>query len=184
MCQDPYLKKVYPAPPLVAFRRQRNIREKLIRAKVPAPPSRPKRVIPGMKRCGRCINCPYIKTGSTVKSLASRHEVELTESFDCQTSNIVYLIECRKENCSARQYIGKTTDPLTKRFGAHRGYVRNKLLAKATGAHFNQPGHSMSDMTITIVEKIYNNNPLFLREREAININKFNVKDQGMNKYS
>ena len=184
MCQDPYLKKVFPKPPLVAFRRQRNIREKLIRAKVPAAPTRPKRILPGMKSCGRCVNCAYIKTGQTVKSLASNHEVQLTESYDCQTKNIIYLIECRKTNCSKRQYIGKTTDPLTKRFGAHRGYVRNKLLAKATGAHFNLPGHQMSDMSITVVEKIYNQNPLFLREREAVNINLFNVKDQGINKYS
>ena len=119
-----------------------------------------------------------------MKSLASNHEVQLTESYDCQTKNIINLIECRKENCTKRQYIGKTTDPLTKRFGAHRGYVRNKLLAKATGAHFNLPGHQMSDMSITVVEKIYNDNPLFLREREAVNINLFNVKDKGINKYS
>ena len=117
-------------------------------------------------------------------TLASNHEVQLTESYDCQTKNIIYLIECRKTNCSKRQYIGKTTDPLTKRFGAHHDYVRNKLLAKATGAHFNLPGHQMSDMSITVVEKIYNQNPLFLREREAVNINLFNVKDQGINKYS
>ena len=184
MCQDPYLKRVYPKPPLVAFRRQRNIREKLIRAKVPAAPTRPRRILPGMRSCGRCVNCAYIKTGQTVKSIASNYQVQLTESFDCQTKNIIYLIECRKENCTKRQYIGKTTDPLTKRFGAHRGYVRNKLLAKATGAHFNLPGHQMSDMSITVVEKIYNDNPLFLREREAVNINLFNVKDKGINKYS
>ena len=45
------------------------------------------------------------------------------------------------------------------------------------------PNNIYKTLTST-VEKIYNNNPLFLREREAININKFNVKDQGMNKYS
>ena len=53
MVQDPYLKEVFPEPPLIAFRRQKNIREFLIRAKVPPAPSRPKRALPGMKKCGR-----------------------------------------------------------------------------------------------------------------------------------
>ena len=35
----------------------------------------------------------------------------------------------------------------------------------------------MSDMSITVVEKIYNDNPLFLREREAVNINLLRTRE-------
>ena len=35
MTQDPRLKEVFPAPPLEAFKRPQNIKEKLIRSKVP-----------------------------------------------------------------------------------------------------------------------------------------------------
>ena len=35
MTQDPRLKEVFPAPPLVAYKRPQNIKEKLIRSKVP-----------------------------------------------------------------------------------------------------------------------------------------------------
>ena len=36
--QDPYLSEVFEQPPLTAFRRQKNIKNHLIRAKVPADP--------------------------------------------------------------------------------------------------------------------------------------------------
>ena len=36
----------------------------------------------------------------------------------------------------------------------------NKHLIKATGAHYNTPGHSVSDMQVSILEKIYNTDPL------------------------
>ena len=44
MHQDPYLADVFPLPPLVAYRRPPNIRDKLIRAKVPELlPGRPRK---------------------------------------------------------------------------------------------------------------------------------------------
>ena len=36
--QDPYLSEVFEQPPFTAFRRQRNIRDHLIRGKVPLDP--------------------------------------------------------------------------------------------------------------------------------------------------
>ena len=35
MIQDPYLAEVYPFPPLAAYKRQPNIQDAMIRAKVP-----------------------------------------------------------------------------------------------------------------------------------------------------
>ena len=43
MMTDPYLKKVFPKPPMVAFRRTQNLRSKLIKAKVPPPPPKRKK---------------------------------------------------------------------------------------------------------------------------------------------
>ena len=46
------------------------------------------------------------------------------KKFTCNTSNIVYLIECKKEMCQKR-YIGQTGRPLRSRLADHRGYVVN-----------------------------------------------------------
>ena len=44
MKSDPYLKKVFPFPPMVAFRRTTNLRNKLVKSKVPPPaPKRKKK---------------------------------------------------------------------------------------------------------------------------------------------
>ena len=38
------------------------------------------------------------------------------------------------------------------RLAEHKGYITNKDETKATGKHFNTPGHSLSDLSITILE--------------------------------
>ena len=66
--QDPYLWDVFPEPPMVAYKRQRNIRDKIIRAKIPAKFNRTHRTIPDMKKCGNCVVCLYVTEGIQVKS--------------------------------------------------------------------------------------------------------------------
>ena len=61
MRQDPYLAQVFPQPPLVAYKRPANIKDKIVRAKVPDPtPTRPKRVVNGMNKCHKCPICSYM----------------------------------------------------------------------------------------------------------------------------
>ena len=54
-------------------------------------------------------------------------------------------------------------------------------LNKATIAQFNLPGHSASDMKVTILEKVHSMDPLVRKEREELFIRKFNTKYRGMN---
>ena len=180
MSQDPYLAVGFPLPPLVAYRRPPNIRDKLIRAKVPDPPPvRPKRNIPGMKKCNNCPICPFVTTGQIVKSTQTNLSIDINMSVNCQTKNIIYMLGCKK--CQA-QYIGETQRTLQERFSEHLGYVKNKQNNKVTGEHFNSKGHSQSDMKITIVEKLHNNSILFRKQREKMYISKFNSKYKGMNR--
>ena len=132
-----------------------------------------------MKKCGKCITCSFVKTGKTVKSTASNYQIDINTAVDCTTDNVIYCIECKK--CQA-QYIGQTSDTLRKRFDKHRGSVTNKDLKKAIGQHYNLPGHSVSDMTVTIVEKVYNQNEFFRRRRETHYIQNFKAKLLGINR--
>ena len=75
------------------------------------------------------------------------------------------------------QYIGETERSLHERFSEHKAYVVNKNLTKATGAHYNTPGHSVSDMQVSVLEKVHSNDPLIIRkEREHQIIRKLNTK--------
>ena len=48
---DPYMLEVYPEPPLTAYKRQKNIKDYIIRSKVPHPSQRLKRIMKGMTKC-------------------------------------------------------------------------------------------------------------------------------------
>ena len=63
--------------------------------------------------------------------------------------------------------MGETEKSLGVRFGQHKGYVRNKKMEKATGYHFNQPGHSMSDMRISVMEKLWSDDCHMRETRET-----------------
>ena len=66
MTQDPRMKEIFPLPPLVAYKRPPNIKDKLVRAKVPKESNgRPKRTRIGMKNCQNCVICPFVKEGKT-----------------------------------------------------------------------------------------------------------------------
>ena len=56
------------------------------------------------------------------------------------------------------------------------------MMKKATGEHFNSKGHKVSDMKISILEKIFSNDPAVRKEREKFFINKMNTKYKGLNK--
>ena len=65
---DPYLQEVYPEPPLVENKRQKNIKDMIIRAKVAKENIWLKRNLKGMKKCNKyCTACPYVQEGSEVK---------------------------------------------------------------------------------------------------------------------
>ena len=178
MVQDPYLAEVFPEPPLIAYTRPQTIRDKLIRAKVPPAKSKPRRVIPGMHKCGKnCEICPYVKTQKLVKATYTNEVVHLPKHYDCKTKNIVYIVQCIKCN---DQYIGQTKKTLEDRFKQHLSYVANNT--QATGQHFNLPSHNSSHMTISVLEKVHQIDRAHREDRESHWIMRFNLKYKGMNK--
>ena len=93
----------------------------------------------------------------------------------------------KKPRCR-QQYCGKTVSEFRTRMYQHRvsvtgtdGKTRPDL-DKAIGAHYNGPGHKVSDMSVTILEKVWNTDPMFLAVREEFWINKMNSKHRGMNR--
>ena len=177
---DPYLKEVFMSPPRISFRRQKNIRDLLVRAKVSSSTGRhKKRNIQGMRKCNKpCSICPYIKEGKVIKG--DDFLWNIRKGVNCNSSNVVYMIECNKEKCKLR-YIGEC-EKLRKRTLDHLGYIRNKHISKATGHHFNLPGHSSSNLTVKVIEKVKKKDIYYRKEREHYLIKKFNTYNKGMNR--
>jgi len=177
--RDQYLEQVFNEPPIVAYKRNRNIKDNLVKAKIQKLNIRPKRILRGMKKCGKCVVCPYIKEGRSIKS--EKFTWSINKEVNCKTTNVVYLIECNKENCQKR-YIGETEREFKIRISEHLGYARNKMENITTGNHFNLPGHSEKNMTFTIIEQVKQADTFYRKEREEYHINKFNTFYQGLNK--
>ena len=134
-----------------------------------------------MTNCNGCPICPYIRKGKKVRATAAVFTAEIEQQVNCQTKNIVYCIQCKK--CSI-QYIGETQRSLVERISEHKGYITRALKHKATGEHFNLPGHRLADMEVTIIEKIFNEDLKFRKQKEQMWIETFNTKYKGLNRKS
>ena len=181
--RDAHLKDVFPQPPLTAFKRQRNLKDILIKAKVPQTDKRnQERIIKGMKMCNKvyCNACPFIKERKNLKYDKNKLW-NINKQVNCNSMNIVYIIECEKDNCN-QKYIGETKRNLRSRLAEHRGYVTNKQTDKATGEHFNLPGHTVANMKISVIEQVRYKSDLYRKEREEFYIRKFNTLNEGMNR--
>ena len=96
----------------MAYKRQKNLREHLIRAKLPPPNKfRDPRKNNGMKKCLKsCIICPFIQEGMEIKENTLTWKIN--QKITCQSNNLVYMIICIKESCKQKnrvqqKYIGK-----------------------------------------------------------------------------
>ena len=126
-----------------------------------------------------CTLCPFIKVGKSI-AVNRNSSWKRNQQLNCQSSNIIYLIECNKEHCKQR-YIGETGRTLQQRIGDHRGYIVNEHINTATGQHFNTPGHNVSNLTVTVIEKVKKRDESYRKIREKYHINKFNTYYKGLN---
>ena len=95
--QDSHLKQCFPKPPLTAYKRQSNIRNFLIKSKIPPPPELyPRRNLRGTKRCSKsCSTCPYIKEGDEIK-VTHQSSWKILKRVTCESYNIIYILDCEK----------------------------------------------------------------------------------------
>lgn len=172
LTQSDRLKAVFPEPPRVVYRRSKNIGDILTSSKI-ATTNRT-----GCSRCNkpRCKVCPHIEPSLTATSTSNQFIFTIRGSFNCDSSNVVYLLEC---GTCHMQYIGHTETPFRIRFNNHRSHAKtqpNLPLSK----HVNMPGHSFSNLKVTILESGFRTS--HDRElRESYLIHKFNTVSAGIN---
>ena len=125
-----------------------------------------------INQCGEtsCRTCSIFVNDQSFKSNLTGKEYQ-TSSYDrlsCGSTNVIYGIHC--VHCGL-VYVGETERSLRSRMNCHRSAIRKggqSLLHR----YFHQPGHSVDDMRVQILEKVYHRseNPtlltLFCRTRE------------------
>ena len=135
-----------------------------------------------MKPCNlkTCETCPFVKNCKNFKSPFNSTVITLNTTLDCSSMNVVYCLACNKDNCK-QIYIGQTQRQLKERFGEHKTSVRTKQ-NNSVGQHFNGPGHSLANMNILAIEKVFSRGTAIIEKRESHWINKLEAEFKGLNR--
>ena len=125
----------------------------------------------------RIVTCPYIKEGDEIK-VNHQSSWKIMKRVTCESYNIIYILDCEK---CGKKYIGSTTRQLKHRVAEHKGYISNQVTSRATGAHWNLPGHSLA-LKVTVLEQSKSRDEEYIREREKYFIRKFDTFNDGINR--
>ena len=157
------LREAFRYPPLIAFRRPRNLKDFLVRATLTSTPSKS----PGNYPCGapRCKTCPILKVTDEFSSHTTGQLFKVKFRASCKSSNIVYLITCRR--CGL-QYVGETSQPLHARIRGHRSDIMHRRTdVSPVAEHFNSGAHSVADMTVMVIELSPSRDPCLRKVKEG-----------------
>ena len=146
---DTELKELFPARPLVAYRRDTNLRDLLVHSRLLS--SSANNSTPGTHPCGqpRCKVCPHVSSITNIRG--PKGEFTVRRHFTCQSTNVIYAVICRL--CSDRalfMYVGETYRTLAARSDEH---LRSARLGydNQVGNHFQLPGHCANDVLICCI---------------------------------
>ena len=114
----PALKKLLLVAPRLSFRRSRNLKDILVRAKMQPTEEGPKGMF--CKKAG-CKICKFVETGSIFMGNIEKRSFYINHSFDCDSQGMVYLMTC--ERCG-KKYVESTTTPFRLRFNNHKSSLR------------------------------------------------------------
>ena len=167
---------IFDKPPLVAFKRDRNLTDILVHGKHN---KIFKNKDGSVNRCRRnnCAICPITRYDIEIPEIKKMHK-----DANCQTTNAIYGIHCEK--CAKIVYVGETERTISERIKEHLAHVRHKR-EKAVSIHFNSQDHDITDFNLIIIEKCRENSKFYRKARDVHWIETLNtVTPSGLNKKS
>lgn len=125
-----------------------------------------------------CLCCQAIEPTNSFSSAVTKELFEITDEMNCNTKNVIYLINCIK--CQ-KQYVGQTGRRLKDRLNSHRSNIHNNKQT-AVAIHFNEPLHNYTHLKIIPIEIV--NESADRINRETFWIQKLKTKyPSGLNNY-
>lgn len=140
-----HLKEVFKQPPMLAFRRDRNLGDMLVHGKL-------NRVMrqrsgSGFVRCREnCKVCEILE-----EECSEGQDIGRSDKCNCLVKNVVYGIYYRK--CKGIVYVGETSRTVGERLKEHMADVRLGR-DRAVAHHFRGEGHDIEDIGFKVLELI------------------------------
>ena len=174
----------------VAYKRHRNIKEFLCRARLYTVTDRrnpPRMAQSGWKCCNKCSTCLHSRNQTEFTFSATKEAVTIQHHLTCKTSPVIYMVQCTR--CPSKpQYIGKTRQSLMVRGRQHLNNIEKRRQdSKSTSkmyAHFSSREREIfiTAQQIFAIEQIFGDD-FVSSTRERMFIDKGDTIRNGLNTY-
>ena len=133
---DPNTGRIFSQPPLISFKRDKNIGNFLVRSAFQMSEQ------PGTFKsaCAQCKTCPFVC--NVEKLPGPKRSIKITDHFTCTSTNVIHCITC---TLCKKLYIGETGRQLGDQFREH---LRDKNASKQVARHLNLPNHNKQHMSV------------------------------------
>ncbi|XP_078071455.1 uncharacterized protein LOC144495260 [Mustelus asterias] len=145
--EDEHLAKVIPTPPIPAFKQPHNLKQTIVRSKLPSLQENSDHGTTQPCHSNLCKTCRIIDTDAIISRENTIYQVHGT--YSCNSANVVY--RCRK-GCPEAWYIGETMQTLRQRMNEHRSTITRQDCSLPVGEHFSGHRHSASDLRVSILQ--------------------------------
>ena len=144
---DPELKEVFAEPPMMAYRRNRNLKDITGSNTIRDGTVFRKKTTYKLGMCSPCktiaanLCCKHLLETTEFQSNQTNKTYKIFHDVNCKSKMVIYLMECTK--CRL-QYIGKSETQLNLRINNHRKDSKktNSILACQ---HCNNPTHNFTE---------------------------------------
>ena len=133
---SPECKKLFPETPILAYRRNRNLRDTLVRASLLKPIQTVKDRKLRRNKCPKpnCTWCSELKTTNQITCTVTGCTFCGPKNINSHVNNVVYILTC---NQCKKQYIGETGRPFIERWKEHLYDIKVKR-PYPVARHFNE----------------------------------------------
>ena len=139
------MREIFPEAPIIAYRRPKNLKDHLVRARVDSNRSNNTGVVKCKAR--RCELCKLMPETDTFRSSRTGISYKIFQKMSCNSKNVIYLITCK--TCQI-QYVGETVN-FRLRMNNHKSAIRNNH-NNSVARHFNSLGHSIDSLELLPIE--------------------------------
>ena len=124
--------------------------------------------------------CPIVMTNDKFASHTTGQRYKVKGHSSCKSSNVIYLIECKKCGC---QDVGEIGQPLHCRINGHRFDITHQRTDESpVVVHFNNVAHSVRDMAVIVIDQLHSSDPTLQKMRESRSFRDLRTAfPQGMN---
>ena len=139
-------------PVIHGFRRPKNLRDLLVRAKLTVPDSKGNGTTKTREKCGhrKCNYCSAIDKGGRICCPLDKRSYITRYNVSCISNNLIYCLYCK---ICTKLYVGQTKRSLRERIREHFTSIRKNKKHLVVGRHYNLAGHSgVSNVLIYILD--------------------------------